>query len=84
MRILTIIFYIFDLIQKTNYMKVYALLIFLFVSYSGYAQNTINNYKYVLVPEKFDFSREDNQYGLNTLAKSLLEEKGFSVYFDHS
>ena len=65
-------------------MKVYALLIFLFVSYSGYAQNTINNYKYVLVPEKFDFSREDNQYGLNTLAKSLLEEKGFSVYFDHS
>lgn len=63
-------------------MKGYALLLCLFVSFSGYAQNTINNYKYVVVPEKFNFSREDNQYGLNTLAKSLLEEKGFSVYFD--
>ncbi|PSL48286.1 hypothetical protein CLV51_1021153 [Chitinophaga niastensis] len=65
-------------------MKGYALLFFLLVSYSGYTQNTINNYKYVLVPEKFNFSREDNQYGLNTMAKSLLEEKGFSAYFDNS
>ena len=63
-------------------MKGYALLLCLFVSFSGYAQNTINNYKYVLVPEKFSFTREENQYGLNTLTKSLLEEKGFSVYFD--
>lgn len=71
--------------QKTKcYMKGYALLFFLLVSYSGYTQNTINNYKYVLVPEKFNFSREDNQYGLNTMAKSLLEEKGFSAYFDNS
>jgi hypothetical protein len=63
-------------------MKGYALLLCLFVSISGYAQNTLNNYKYVVVPEKFSFTREENQYGLNTLTKSLLEEKGFSVYFD--
>lgn len=53
-------------------------------SVSAYAQNTINNYKYVLIPERFDFSREDNQYGLNTLAKMLLEEKGFTAYFDNT
>lgn len=53
-------------------------------SVSGYAQNTINNYKYVLIPERFDFSREDNQYGLNTLAKMLMEEKGFTAYFDNT
>lgn len=53
-------------------------------SVSGYAQNTINNYKYVLIPERFDFSREDNQYGLNTLAKMLIEEKGFTAYFDNT
>lgn len=71
--------------QKTKYyMKGYALLLLLLASFSGFAQNTINNYKYVLVPEKFNFSREENQYGLNTLAKSLLEEKGFTVYFDNS
>lgn len=65
-------------------MKGYALLFFLVISCTGYAQNTINNYKYVLVPEKFNFSREENQYGLNMLAKSLLEEKGFTAYFDNS
>lgn len=65
-------------------MKGYTLLITLLVSFSGYAQQTINDYKYVLVPEKFNFLREINQYGLNTLTQSLLEEKGFSVYFDNS
>ena len=64
-------------------MKRNILLLFLLVSCAGYTQTTINNYKYVMVPEKFDFSREANQYGLNFLAKSLLENKGFSVYFDN-
>lgn len=65
-------------------MKGYAFLFLLLISISGFAQQTINNYKYVLVPEKFSFSREVNQYGLNTLTQSLLEEKGFTVYFDNS
>ncbi|NML39937.1 hypothetical protein HHL17_22240 [Chitinophaga sp. G-6-1-13] len=65
-------------------MKRFALLFLVMFSVSGYAQNTINNYKYVLIPERFDFSREDNQYGLNTLAKMLLEEKGFTAYFDNT
>ncbi|MBO9731436.1 MAG: hypothetical protein J7623_22540 [Chitinophaga sp.] len=65
-------------------MKGYALLFALFASISGYAQNTINSYKYVLVPERFNFSREINQYGLNTLTKSLLEEKGFAAYIDNT
>ncbi|SIN70464.1 hypothetical protein [Chitinophaga niabensis] len=66
-------------------MKRYMLLLFLLVPFSGYAQQqTINNYKYVLIPEKFSFLRESNQYELNTLTKSLLEEKGFAAYFDNS
>ncbi|NSL85748.1 hypothetical protein ECE50_002825 [Chitinophaga sp. Mgbs1] len=63
-------------------MKGYALLLLFFVSFSAYAQQTINNYKYVMVPERFSFSKEDNQYNLNSVAQSLLEEKGFSVYSD--
>lgn len=65
-------------------MKRYTAILLILISFSGYAQQqTINNYKYVLLPEKFSFLRETNQYGLNTLAKSLLEEKGFSAYFDN-
>ena len=64
-------------------MKRYVLVLFLFLSFSGYSQNTINNYKYVLVPEKFSFLKQNDQYSLNSLTKALLQSKGFTVYFDN-
>ncbi|TJZ63251.1 hypothetical protein FAZ15_02885 [Sphingobacterium olei] len=64
-------------------MKGNLLLLLLFTTLSGYAQNTINNYKYVLVPEQFSFFKEMNQYNLNSLTKTFLEQKGFTVYFDN-
>jgi len=65
-------------------MKRYFLLALLLVSISGFAQNTINNYKNVLVPEQFNFLKQKDQYNLNTLAKNLLADKGFTAYFDNS
>jgi hypothetical protein len=65
---------------KQDIMKAYGLLIFLLFALTGYSQSTINNYKYVLVPEKFDFSKEDNQYGLNFITKLLLQDKGFTAF----
>ena len=61
-------------------MKACTLFIFVLFAAAGYSQNTISNYKYVVVPDKFDFSREDNQYGLNITTKLLLEQKGFTVF----
>lgn len=65
-------------------MKRYFFILFLFFSFSGYAQQSLNNYKYVVVPEKFSFLKTDNLYGLNDLAKFLVEQKGFTAYFDNS
>ncbi|MBB6126512.1 hypothetical protein [Mucilaginibacter lappiensis] len=65
-------------------MKRYILLFLLLLSFSVYAQNTINNYKYVVVPEKFSFLKQNDQYGLNSLTKALLAEKGFTVYLDNN
>lgn len=65
-------------------MKKYVLGLFLLLSFSAYSQNTINNYKYVLVPEKFSFLKQNDQYSLNSLTKGLLEYKGFTVYFDNT
>ncbi|MEQ7801299.1 hypothetical protein ABDJ41_15990 [Pedobacter sp. ASV1-7] len=64
-------------------MKKYTFLLLLLFSVSAYAQNTINNYKYVMVPEKFSFLKQPNQYRLNALTKALLEDKGFTVYYDN-
>lgn len=65
-------------------MKNYLFIVLLFVSFSGFGQHTLNHYKYVLVPEKFNFLKEKNQYDLNMQAMSLLENKGFLVYYDNS
>jgi hypothetical protein len=65
-------------------MKRYILIHFLLLSFSAYSQNTINHYKYVVVPEKFSFLKQNDQYSLNSLTKGLLEDKGFTVYFDNS
>ncbi|MDI3320653.1 hypothetical protein [Pinibacter soli] len=63
-------------------MKLVALLlaVSLTVTAHSQSQNTINSYKYVLVPQRFDFLKSDNQYGVNMLTKSLLESVGFSAY----
>lgn len=74
------------LLINQNYipMKKYTFLFLFLISVSGYAQQTINNYKYVIVPEKFGFLKQVDKYGLNTLTKTLLEEKGFTVYYDNT
>ncbi|MGV3461176.1 MAG: hypothetical protein ACO1N9_12060 [Flavobacterium sp.] len=40
---------------------------------------SVNNYKYVIVPKKFDFQREAGQYELNNLVKMMFEKYGFTV-----
>ena len=62
-----------------HFRKIAALFTFTLFIVVGYSQNTINSYKYVLLPTKFDFSSFDDQYRLNTTAKLLLEQKGFTV-----
>jgi len=47
----------------------------------GQASKDINNYKYVIIPTKFDFLSEKNQYQMNALTKFLFEKK-FTTFFD--
>ncbi|AXY72821.1 hypothetical protein D3H65_02045 [Paraflavitalea soli] len=61
-------------------MKTSALFIALLLTVTAFSQSSINNYKYVLVPAKYNFAKTDNQYGLNTLTQSLLNAKGFTAF----
>ncbi|SFA46702.1 hypothetical protein SAMN04488511_10645 [Pedobacter suwonensis] len=65
-------------------MKSYLFITLLAISFAVQAQSNTANYKYIIVPEKFSFLKQVNQYGLNTLTKALFEEKGFTVYFDNT
>lgn len=62
-------------------MKKIALLLLLITSVN-LAQD-LNQYKYVLVPAKFSFLKEKNQYNLNLLSKMYMQQFGFETYFDN-
>ena len=57
------------------------LLIALFIFggvFTSSAQN-IDEYKYILIPESFEFTGEVNKYQLNSLFKFLFEQEGFNT-----
>ena len=47
-----------------------------------YAQNELNPYKYIIVPKKFDFLKEENQYRVNSYTKFLFDKEGYQVFYD--
>lgn len=63
-------------------MKKHLFIIFLFAGIFTSTGQDLNSYRYVLVPEKFDFQKEPNQYQLNALAKFLFEKYGFEAFLE--
>lgn len=63
-------------------MKKIVILFFLLIGSLSFAQTSVNNYEYIIVPAKFAFQNTNDQYRLNTLTKLLLEKYGFKVFLD--
>ncbi|MBU2526337.1 MAG: hypothetical protein KKC03_07025 [Bacteroidetes bacterium] len=64
-------------------MKKILLMLLIAMSSQLFAQVNINDYKYVIVPHRFDYLNEADKYQLNSLLKSYLQKKGFTVFFDN-
>lgn len=43
----------------------------------AFAQNELNAFKYIIIPRKYDFSKIENEYRLNTLTKHLFDKAGY-------
>lgn len=63
-------------------MKKYILFIALFVTVCSFAQS-VNDYKAVIVPLKYDFMKSENQYRLTTLSKFNLKKAGFEAFYSN-
>lgn len=61
--------------------KIFAI-VFILLGCFGFAQEALNNYKYIVVPARFDFQKEVNQYQLNNLLKSKFTQLGLEAYLD--
>jgi hypothetical protein len=60
-------------------MKKTVLLLVLFTFTFSVAQE---NYKYAIVPKKFSFFSDENEYNTSSMTKSFFEKEGFVVYYD--
>ena len=62
-------------------MKKIIITLILFVSISTSSQQKeINNYKYIIVANKFNFLKSEDQYQTSSLTRFLLKKKGFIVF----
>lgn len=52
------------------------------ISFASLAQE-LNSYKYVIVPEEYDFTEEPDKFQLNSLTKFLFEKQGFEAYMEN-
>ncbi len=52
------------------------------ISGSVFAQSNLNEYKYIIVPKKFDFLKEKDQYQLNSLTQFLFDKYGFKTLIE--
>ncbi|WP_300569392.1 hypothetical protein [Flavobacterium sp.] len=64
-------------------MKKIALFLFIVFSNLSFAQASLNDYEMALIPSKFDFQKEDNQFRINSTIKAFLKQKGFEVYLSN-
>jgi hypothetical protein len=48
-----------------------------------FSQESINDYKYVVIPKKYDFLKSDDQYQVNSLTKFLFNKYGFTAFMDN-
>lgn len=56
-------------------------LLLFFITSLSFSQN-LNDYKYAIVPARFDFLKEKNQFMINTYTKLFMQKYGFDTYLD--
>lgn len=61
--------------------KIIITVLFIIVSFYGIAQKNLNDYKYIIIPKSFQFSKGEDQYQLNSLLKFLFNKYGYEAYF---
>ncbi|SHJ17615.1 hypothetical protein [Aquimarina spongiae] len=58
-------------------LRVFLLVLAFFMVFSGNAQKSVNDYKYVIVPTRYNFLKKDDSYQLNSLTQFLFKKYGF-------
>ncbi len=52
------------------------------VGFQAYSQSQLNEYKYIIVPKKFDGFKNENQYQTSTAIKYYFVQQGFNAVYE--
>ena len=65
-------------------MKIQQFIIITLIVISGkiWGQQSLDNYKYIIIQKKYDFLNSEDQYQLNSLTDFLFMKEGFQTLFD--
>ena len=65
-------------------MKIKIVFFFLMITCgSGLVAQELADYKYIIVPQKFEFQDEEGEYELNGLTRFLFIKYGFNAYLEN-
>lgn len=53
------------------------------LQFKVFAQEIINNYKYIIVPTEYSFLKEEDKYQLNSLTKFLFNKYGYTAFLQN-
>ena len=62
--------------------QILIIITFIFIQLNVFAQKSINNYKYIIVPTTYSFLSTQDKYQLNSLSKFLFNKYGFTAFFN--
>ncbi len=65
-------------------MKKYILLLLFALGSMSFVLGQLNDYKYIIIPKKFDVFKKENQFRTSTLMKYLFTNEGFDTVYDGS
>lgn len=63
--------------------KSICLLVFALLNVIGLQAQELGDYKYIVVPQRFDFQKEAGEYDLNALTRFLFIKYGFDAYLEN-
>lgn len=63
-------------------MRILSVLVLLISFSTTFVAQSLDAYKYVIVPNRYEFLGSDDQYELNSLTKFLFEKEGFVTLFE--
>ncbi len=72
----TVIDYLFNMKSRLLFLVMFAAVL------GGSLYGQLNDYKYIIVPKKFDSYKEENKYQTSTTIKHLFTQRGFNVVYD--